>query len=277
MTWLVALAYVAAAASLLASLRMLEDPRVRAALGPGPPPGRRPRALERIGSRWRLPAARRRVEERLGGGDAARVDRVIGAKVVLGAAGVALGASAAPSGPGPAVAAAVALGLGGFVLPDYLLARGLERARSGMGAALVDLLDLVSMAVSAGLTPRLALDRASEWVRGPLGEELRRARAEVTLGARWRDALRDVADRRDLRDLRRLAVTLDRASRLGTPVDERLRSLAREVRSERLASQEERARRAPVLMLFPLVFLILPAFVIASVVPAVLVATRGLV
>jgi acyl transferase domain-containing protein len=59
-------------------------------------------------------------------------------------------------------------------------------------------------------------------------------------------------------------------------VAERLRALARDVRAERRSVQQERAHRAPVTMLFPLVFLILPAFVLAAVVPAVLVATDGL-
>jgi tight adherence protein C len=88
--------------------------------------------------------------------------------------------------------------------------------------------------------------------------------------------IRRVAARTGLPELLRLAVTLERSERLGTPVAGRLRDLAREVRADRAARSEERARRAPVAMLFPLVFLILPAFVIAAVVPALLVATRGL-
>jgi tight adherence protein C len=68
---------------------------------------------------------------------------------------------------------------------------------------------------------------------------------------------------------------LEQGQRLGVPVAVRLRDLAREVRAERRSRREERARRAPVAMLFPLVFLILPAFVLAAVVPAVLVAVRG--
>jgi hypothetical protein len=65
-----------------------------------------------------------------------------------------------------------------------------------------------------------------------------------------------------LAEVRQLAVTLERSDRLGTPVALHLRALAREVRAERRAAEAERARRAPVLMLFPLVFLILPAFVL---------------
>jgi tight adherence protein C len=98
----------------------------------------------------------------------------------------------------------------------------------------------------------------------------------VELGESWAAVLRRPAQRLDLRDLRRLSSTLEQSSRLGSPVAERLRGLAREVRAERRDREEERARRAPVAMLFPLVFLILPAFVLAAVVPTILVATRGI-
>jgi tight adherence protein C len=88
--------------------------------------------------------------------------------------------------------------------------------------------------------------------------------------------VRAAADRLEVRDLRRLALALERGQRLGAPLAEQLRRLARDVRHERHAMAEERARRAPVLMLFPLVFLILPAFVLAAVIPALIVAARGI-
>jgi tight adherence protein C len=139
-----------------------------------------------------------------------------------------------------------------------------------------DLLDLVAVSVTAGLTARLALERAPGVVGGALGRDLSGAVRDASLGTPWRVALRRAAERTGLPELRRLAVTLERSERLGAPVAERLRELAREVRGERASRREERARRAPVAMLFPLVFLILPAFVLAAVVPALLVATRGL-
>jgi tight adherence protein C len=122
----------------------------------------------------------------------------------------------------------------------------------------------------------LALERAGEVARGPLAHELERAHREVTLGGEWRSALRAMAERTQLAELRRLAITLDRSQRLGSSVANQLRRLAREVRAERRLQEEERARRAPVAMLFPLVLCILPAFVLAAVVPALLVAARDI-
>jgi tight adherence protein C len=174
------------------------------------------------------------------------------------------------------LALAALLGTGGYLLPDLFLARRARSLRGRTAASVADLLDLVAVTVSAGLTPRLALERAPDVLGGPLGDEVSRARHAVSLGSPWRSVVRSVAERTGLPELRRLALTLERSERLGTPVAARLRDLAREVRAERAARQEERARRAPVAMLFPLVLLILPAFVIAAVVPALLVATSGL-
>ncbi|MGH2692007.1 MAG: type II secretion system F family protein [Actinomycetota bacterium] len=150
-----------------------------------------------------------------------------------------------------------------------------ERLR--VEAAVPDLFDLLAVSVTAGLSPRLALERAPETVRGRLGEILAAVRGDVSLGAPWHGALEAAGKQAGVADLRRLAVTLDRAERLGSPISERLKDLATEVRNERRVRREERARRAPVQMLFPLVFLILPAFVLAAVVPALIVATRDIV
>ena len=140
-----------------------------------------------------------------------------------------------------------------------------------------DLLDVLAISVTAGLSPRLALDRAPEVMSGPVGAVLTRIRRQVALGNSWASALDQAAASLGVEEFHRLALTLSRAKRLGSPVAGRLRDLAVEVRAERRARREEQARRAPIQMLFPLVFLILPAFVIAAVVPALLVATRDLI
>jgi tight adherence protein C len=225
-----------------------------------------------------MPTARASVEARLrsSGRPVDEADAALGRKVLLCGAGIVAGLTAVTGPPLQRIVLAALLGTAGFRLPDFLLARGGTGSRARVSAAVPDLLDLVAVSVTAGLTPRLALDRATDSVPGPLAAELRRARREVVLGTSWRRALRAMAVRTGVTEVRGLAVTLERGERLGIPVAEHLRALAREVRAERRASDEERARRAPVLMLFPLVFLILPAFVLAAVVPAVLVATRGI-
>jgi tight adherence protein C len=276
MIWLVAGSYAAAGVLFLSGLGLRLDPRLQARIAGGPHPRRG--LLRSLGALLRLPRARARLRERLPAlaGDEAGMDRVVGAKASLAAAGATLGLTSWPRGPVAALGAAIVLVVAGYRLPEFRLARQAARRRARASARVPDLLDLVAISVTAGLTPRLALERASEVVSGPLAIDLDQARRQVALGAPWRSALRDVATRAGLPDLRRLAVILERGERLGAPVATRLRALAREVRAERRAADEERARRAPVAMLFPLVFLILPAFVLAAVVPAVLTATRGL-
>jgi tight adherence protein C len=170
------------------------------------------------------------------------------------------------------VFASIALAAVGYRWADLVGARRARAFREKVSRRIPELLDLVAVSVGAGLSPRLALERSPDAIGGYVGEELGRARRQVALGESWSSALEDLARRMELPDLRRLAVTLRRSERLGAPVSEQLRALARDVRAERAARQQQRARRAPVTMLFPLVFLILPAFVLSAVVPAVLVA-----
>jgi len=148
---------------------------------------------------------------------------------------------------------------------------------ASLRASVPDLLDVLAVSVTAGLSPHLALARAPDVLSGRLGSILIGARHDVELGTSWRVALDNVALNHRIDELHRLAQTLHRAERLGSPVAERLRELAADVRSERRMRREERARKAPVQMLFPLVFLILPAFVLGAVVPALLVTTRDLI
>jgi tight adherence protein C len=150
--------------------------------------------------------------------------------------------------------------------------RDARRRRRRIDDDVPQLLDLLAAASAAGLSVPLALDRAVEGVAGPLGDELSGALERVRLGARWRDELDSAAERLGLPDLRRAVRVLVRAERLGTPLASACAELATSVRHGRRTRALERARTAPVKMLFPLVFLVLPAFLLLTVVP-VLVAT----
>jgi tight adherence protein C len=189
--------------------------------------------------------------------------------------GSVVGGSVAAVDVPTALVAGPTLALMGWRLPAFMAARATTAYRGRVAASAPEVLDVVAVAVTAGLSPRLALDRASDAVGEPLGAELKAIRRDVALGTSWRMGLREAAERLGVSELRRLAVVVEQGQRLGAPVADRLRALARDVRAERRSHREERARRAPVAMLFPLVFLILPAFVLAAVVPAVLVALRG--
>jgi tight adherence protein C len=161
-------------------------------------------------------------------------------------------------------------------VPDMALAR-LARRRVGAASREVPLfLDLLSVATSAGLAPQLAFRTAAGPLTGPLAEELDGAITRVDLGGRWRDELAGVADRLALPDLRRAAAVLGRSESLGSSLADEVGRLAADVRESRRARASERARTAPVKMLFPLVFLILPAFLLLTVVPVLLSTVRSI-
>jgi tight adherence protein C len=159
-----------------------------------------------------------------------------------------------------------------FRIPDLRLQRASRQRRRRAERELPLFLDLLAAGVSAGLTGQLAARRATEATQGPLAEELGAALRRVDLGGRWKDELPAAAERLDLPDLRRAAAVLARSEALGSSLAEALGDIARDAREARRALVAERARKAPVKMLFPLVFLVLPAFLLLTVVP-VLVTT----
>jgi Flp pilus assembly protein TadB len=153
--------------------------------------------------------------------------------------------------------------------------------RDAAHAAAVDrevpeMLDLLAAGSSGGLSAELALRRASAALPGILGRDLRAIFARADLGARWRDELDAYAVATASSDLRRAIAILGRSETLGSSLLEATRDLASDVRRTRRAAALERARTAPVKMLFPLVFLILPAFLLLTVVPVLLATIHAI-
>ncbi|MEX0992300.1 MAG: type II secretion system F family protein [Actinomycetota bacterium] len=138
------------------------------------------------------------------------------------------------------------------------------------------LLDLLAAAASAGLAAPLALRRATDGLRGPLAAEFGDAFANVSLGGRWRHELSALIERLGSPDLRRMVAVVARTERLGIPLADAVAGLASEVRRARRDTAMERARKAPVKMLLPLVFMILPAFLLLTVVPVLVSTVRSI-
>ena len=154
--------------------------------------------------------------------------------------------------------------------------RASRRRRASVDAEIPQLLDLLAAGSSAGLAAPLALRRATDGLTGPLADEVRATVRAVDLGARWRDELEALAERIDLPDLRRTVAALTRTESLGASLAQATAELAGSVRQARRAAISERARTAPVKMLFPLVFLVLPAFLLLTVVPVLLTTVRSI-
>jgi len=128
--------------------------------------------------------------------------------------------------------------------------------------------DLLAVAVGAGCTPFLAVDVAARWAPPTLATRLGEVRRACTLGRSFGDALDDLGAA--LPGLVPLCDALLASERYGAPVVDALLRLAAEQRTALRRRAEARARTVPVRLLFPLVFLVLPAFGLLTVVPAVL-------
>jgi len=195
-----------------------------------------------------------------------------GFRLLAGAAGLLVGLLL----PWPGPLLAPLMGALGVRLPTIFAARAAARRRAAFDADVPQLLDLLAAASSAGLSAQLALRRSVAAIDGPLAGELTTALERVDLGARWRDELAGLVDRSGSTDLARAVSVLARTETLGVSLEESTAELAASVRAARRAATTERARTAPVKMLFPLVFLVLPAFLLLTVVPVLLTTLRSI-
>jgi tight adherence protein C len=162
------------------------------------------------------------------------------------------------------------LALLGTYLPYVWLRRRVEWRKRMLLRALPDALDLMSISVSAGLSLDTAMAEVAQKWQGELSRELNQVLNEIRMGASRREALRSLADRARLPDLQLLVAGLLQADELGGNVSDVLSVQAEQLRIRRRQIAEEKARKAPVKMLIPLVFFIFPAMFVVVLAPAFL-------
>ena len=150
-----------------------------------------------------------------------------------------------------------------------------HRRLAALAADFPDVVDLLVLAVGAGLTVPLAVAAVARRAPGGFGRELARASEEASLGRRLADALDDIPERAG-EATRPVVAALVASERYGAPVGAGLERLAGEVRRDRRRRAEEAARRVPVKLLFPLVGCTLPAFGLLTVAPLIAGALRAL-
>ncbi len=141
--------------------------------------------------------------------------------------------------------------------------------------ALPDTIGLLTVAVHAGLSPELALRRVGRFLPPPFDTAIASVLLAVDRGARFAEAT-DTLLALLGESARPLARALAATERLGLPLAPALDQAAEQARNNRRRQSEQSARRLPVLLCFPLVTCILPAFVLLTVVPALLGALSAL-
>ncbi|MDB5316882.1 MAG: pilus assembly protein TadC [Rhodospirillales bacterium] len=159
----------------------------------------------------------------------------------------------------------------GMLLPNWALgwARGSHQAALQRG--LPDALDLLVVCTEAGLGLESAVDRVAFEMRGSdpsIASEFFALGQELRLTSDRASALSRFADRTQLETWQRLARTLAQTLRYGTPLGKALRSLAVEMRNDRLLRLEEKAAKLPALMTIPMILFFLPCLFIIVAGPA---------
>lgn len=199
------------------------------------------------------------------------LERVLATKVALGVVGVVVVSVRTVSRTSPgATLVLIGFAILLYFVPDVLAsARASERQREIL-LALPDALDQMTICMEAGLGFEAAVTRASQANEGPFAQELARTLQEIQVGIGRARAMRGLADRNDVADLKFFVTAVLQADTYGVSITGVLRSQAGELRSKRRQRAEETARKLPLKLLFPLILFIMPPLFVILVGPAAL-------
>jgi tight adherence protein C len=156
----------------------------------------------------------------------------------------------------------------GWILPMVVLNRRARQRTDAIDYELPELIDLLVVTLEAGVSFLASLQMAAERLAGPLGVELRLTLQEQRMGLTTNEALKGMLARADTPGMRTFVRSVLQGETLGTSTGQIMRNLAIEMRKRRRSAAEERAQKAPIKILFPLVFLIFPAMFIVLLGPA---------
>jgi tight adherence protein C len=171
-------------------------------------------------------------------------------------------------------AAGVAFGL---FLPSYYITRRAKSRQGAIAKQLSDVLDLLVVCVEAGLGLYEAIKvvgAESERQKQEIGTELSLVSSEISAGASLGQAMRSLAERTAVEDIKPLAATLIQSEQLGAQIGPALHASSDALRTRRRLRAEESAQKASVKILFPLVLFVLPAMIMVIVGPAMIQVLR---
>ncbi len=165
----------------------------------------------------------------------------------------------------------VLLGLAiGLSLPETLLQQAIRTREAKIRRALPEVIDLLVVSVEAGMSLGGAMAKVTEKMSGPLAGELARARQETQVGKTRAQALKDMAARLEMREIKTFVAALAQADSFGTPIVQVLRAQSVMARAAKLQAVREQAARLPVTLLFPLIFFVFPAVFVVLLGPSLI-------
>jgi tight adherence protein C len=226
--------------------------------------------IQRVGDLITPPGTRQKLARQLdyaGNPAAWPVDRVVRARMV-GVVGLALIGYVLFHQH--ALIAAAAGAMVGLLLPGILVRNLGDKRQQELSRGLPDVLDALVIGVEAGLGLDAALAHVASMLRGPMPDEVRRVLQEMKLGVSRSEALRALAARTTVRDLKRLVTALVQAGELGISVAGILREHAADQRMRRRQRAEEQAQKVAVKLLFPVLFCLFPVIFVVVLGPAIL-------
>jgi tight adherence protein C len=160
----------------------------------------------------------------------------------------------------------------GFLAPDFYLSSKAGGRKGSILNQLPDALDLLTISVEAGLGFDAAIVKVTEKLKGALTEEFKRAAGEQRIGKSRQEALRGISERVDVKELQNFISAIIQADQLGVSMSKVLRIQSEQMRQNRRQRAEEKAARAPILIMLPTVGCIFPSLFIVILAPAALSA-----
>lgn len=160
----------------------------------------------------------------------------------------------------------------GYFLPGFVLTRKVAAKRQEYRNGFPDFMDLMIVCSDAGMTMEAGIDRVSKEIAvsyPSLSENLQLVSLELRAGRSLEDALKSLADRLSLDEVRSFATLLQQSKELGTSLSGALRVFSDEMRHKRMSAAEERAHALPAKMSVPVTVCILPVVIMIAVIPVI--------
>jgi len=166
-----------------------------------------------------------------------------------------------------------------FILPSFILDKKIANRQKNIQRAFPDALDMLVICSEAGLSLDAAIQRVTVELRFSqpiLAEEFSLVVAEIQAGVDRKTAMKGLAERTGVKDIRGLMSTLTQCMLFGTSVTEALRVYSDDLRDRRMQAAEETAAKIGAKMIFPLAVCLMPAFILIVMAPVFLSLTKAL-
>jgi len=200
-------------------------------------------------------------------------ERVVAFKIILGIVGLVGGLAVATMLPLSGmllIGVVVLFALLGYTVPSAQISAKASKRQKEIRKSLSDTMDLLTISVEAGLGFDAALAQVVKNVPGALSEEIARMLQEMQIGASRADTFRNLGERTEVPELDGFVLSMIQADKFGVSIANVLRGQSKELRQKRRQRAEEQAQKVPVKLLFPMIFMVLPAMFIVILGPGAL-------